>query len=551
MSSAVRLRLRSLSRSFLLVFLLVILALACILGYHAITTARSQRATAEGALRDYASMAAWEFSRASRENLGWVISATFDNLPFRLRSRELPPLDAVVSGLDGALRRSRCECADLRHPMAYFRVDLTDSTIVVLPDTVSIDVLGFLTEAILTDQHVRENGRDGIIALPRRTVLETPALVTYAVLRGRNGSAVATFGFVTPPHAYSELFADWFARRPLLPPAIAGTQPNDSLLYVTVTTPAGEHAFESSIPYATTYSARDSLGPEYAALVVEAAVRPDAASHLIIGGLPRSRLPVIVALLVLTLAMGAAALIQLRREQQLARLRQDFVSSVSHELRTPLAQIRMFAELLDEGKLRSDSERSRSTRVINREARRLTHLVEKILQFSRLERASVELKVEPLDVARTVAEVIEGFKPLAAAHSVNVDTEIEKGLWVRADRDALSQLLLNLLDNAVKYGPSGQTVTVAAAQVGHAMRLSVTDQGPGVPVHDRERIWEPYHRLEREVNGEQTGSGIGLAVVRELAEEHGGRCRLEGAPTGGATFVIELPGATLGPGGTG
>jgi len=251
--------------------------------------------------------------------------------------------------------------------------------------------------------------------------------------------------------------------------------------------------------------------------------------------------------LVLTLAMGAAALIQLRREQQLARLRQDFVSSVSHELRTPLAQIRMFAELLDEGKLRTDSERDRSTRVINREARRLTHLVEKILQFSRLERASVDLKVERLDVVQTVAEVIEGFRPLAAARDAHVVSEIEDGLWVRADRDAVSQLLLNLLDNAVKYGPSGQTVTVAAAQVGHGMRLSVVDEGPGIPAHDRDHIWEPYRRLEREVNGEVTGSGIGLAVVRELVEEHGGRCWLEEAPTGGAAFVIELPGATLEP----
>jgi signal transduction histidine kinase len=249
-------------------------------------------------------------------------------------------------------------------------------------------------------------------------------------------------------------------------------------------------------------------------------------------------------LLVLTLATGVAALVQLRREQQLARLRQDFVSGVSHELRTPLAQIRMFAELLDDGKLRTDSERDRSTRVINREARRLTHLVEKILQFSRLERAAVDLRVERLDVTQTVAEVIEAFKPLGAAQDVHLVVEVEDGLTVRADRDAVSQLLLNLLDNAVKYGPKGQTVTVAAARAGNSVRLSVQDEGPGIPPHDRDRVWEPYYRLDREMSGDTAGSGIGLAVVYELAAQHGGRSWVEDAASGGARFVVELPGAS-------
>jgi signal transduction histidine kinase len=183
-------------------------------------------------------------------------------------------------------------------------------------------------------------------------------------------------------------------------------------------------------------------------------------------------------------------------------------------------------------------------RVINREARRLSHLVEKILQFSRLERASADLHVERLDVAQTLAEVTEAFKPLAAARDARLVVEVEDGLVVRADRDAVSQLLLNLLDNAVKYGPDGQTIVLAAAQAGNNVRLSVQDEGPGIPEDHRDRVWEPYHRLEREVGAQVTGSGIGLAVVDELVAEHGGRAWVEDAPSGGARFVVELPGGS-------
>jgi signal transduction histidine kinase len=461
-----------------------------------------------------------------------------------MRSRELPSLDAVVDRLEGTVRWLRCDCPDLRSPIAFFRVNLADSVVVTRPDTVSMDLLGDVVPMILGNPHVQTDGRDGLVAAAAGTVLDVPVLITYAVLRNRSGSPRAIYGFVTTHRAYHELLARGFERHPLLPPSIVGTQPNDSLLFVTTFMPGGEVAFESGIPYAKTYTSDDILGPEYADLLVEAAVRPDAASYLIIGGLPRSRLPLIVALLALTVATGVAALFQLRREQQLARLRQDFVSGVSHELRTPLAQIRMFAELLDDGRLRTDAERHRSMRVINREARRLSHLVEKILQFSRLERASADLHVERLDVAQTLAEVTEAFKPLAAARDARLVVEVEDGLVVRADRDAVSQLLLNLLDNAVKYGPDGQTIVLAAAQAGNNVRLSVQDEGPGIPEDHRDRVWEPYHRLEREVGAQVTGSGIGLAVVDELVAEHGGRAWVEDAPSGGARFVVELPGGS-------
>ncbi len=139
-------------------------------------------------------------------------------------------------------------------------------------------------------------------------------------------------------------------------------------------------------------------------------------------------------------------------------------------------------------------------------------------------------------------EVIEGFAPLAAARGVSLQATVTEGLVAPVDPGAMRQMLLNLLDNAVKYGPTGQTVTVgAAAGPNGAARLWVDDCGPGVPSADRERVWDRFWRLERDRGSAIAGSGIGLAVVRELAGLHHGRTWVEDAESGGSRFVVELP----------
>ena len=144
---------------------------------------------------------------------------------------------------------------------------------------------------------------------------------------------------------------------------------------------------------------------------------------------------------------------QLRRESELARLRSDFIASVSHELRTPLAQVRMFAETLLLGRVRSEEERLRSLQIVDQEARRLTHLVENILQFSRAERQAIRLAPVPSELASQVTEAVEAFAPVARSRHVVVQTALENDVVCVVDPAALRQILLNLLDNAVKYGP--------------------------------------------------------------------------------------------------
>jgi signal transduction histidine kinase len=223
-------------------------------------------------------------------------------------------------------------------------------------------------------------------------------------------------------------------------------------------------------------------------------------------------------------------------------LREDFISSVSHELRTPLTQIRMLAELQADGKLRSEEERERAVRVIRREAQRLTQLVENVLQFSRLRAAPQSGRAtREVDVEEEVRDVVASFRLLADSAGASIEVDVTPGVRARAHREAVRRILINLLDNALKYGPSGQTVRVAAREENGTVCLSVEDEGAGVPVEEREGIWEPYRRLARDVDSQRPGSGVGLAVVRSLAIEHGGKAWLDGSSGSGARFVVELP----------
>jgi signal transduction histidine kinase len=274
---------------------------------------------------------------------------------------------------------------------------------------------------------------------------------------------------------------------------------------------------------------------------LRASVPPEAARRLLVGGLPPSRLPVVLGALALAAGLLAAAVALARRERAVAAMRSDFVSAVSHELRTPLAQIRLFAETLMLERTRTPEERRRSLAIIDQEARRLSHLVDNTLQFTRAERGTIALDLAERDLSEIVREAIEAFSPIAAARGVRVAAQIPESLFARVDAGAVRQILVNLLDNAVKYGPPGQQVVVGLASGPRSVRLFVEDRGPGIPPGDRERIWEKFVRLERGDQAHAGGAGIGLSVVRDLASLHGATTRVEAADGGGARFVVEFP----------
>jgi signal transduction histidine kinase len=146
-----------------------------------------------------------------------------------------------------------------------------------------------------------------------------------------------------------------------------------------------------------------------------------------------------------------------------------------------------------------------------------------------------------LDLAEAISEGLDSVTHLLEASDMKLELALEPALWVHADGEALTRIVVNLLDNAIKYGPAGQTLRVGVSQTDGVAKLSVADEGPGVPAPDRDRIWKPYRRLDRDLQTQVQGSGIGLSVVSELVALNGGRVWVDEADGGGARFVVEFP----------
>ena len=521
------------------VLLVLVFVVAAILGIQAYGVARYHRAQADRVLRDYAKLAA---ARVALRSASEIYYAVVPPLKALKHAHEVAPHKAPPRPKDLHFDTMEREFSLAPYIRFTFRMDLKSGELTTsgqaLPPAVRrwlIDTLPVHTRSVYdTSWHMG-------------TVLGQPAgdrrYVAYTVLRDSNGLLRTALGFEVKPVVLKPLVVQATTTKfELLPKPLTGGVQYDSMGSIIITDRYGVEIYRSAVQYTSPFTARDTIGTDMGDLFAQATLRASMADKLIIGGLPKSRLPLILGLLGLTAALIGTALLQLRRESQLARLRTDFISGVSHELRTPLAQIRMFSETLVLGRVRSDDERLRSLAIIDQEARRLTHLVENLLHFSRAERQTAHITPEPTALAPLVHEVIDGFAPLAAARGARLSAAVPEDLVVPADPGAVRQMLLNLLDNAVKYGPAGQEIRIGATRENGAAQLWVDDGGPGIPRADREHVWERFWRLERDRGSAVAGSGIGLAVVRELAILHHGRAWIDdtGAEVG-TRVVIELP----------
>jgi signal transduction histidine kinase len=526
-------------RILLLVALLAFsFVLTALLAYHAQDAARSHRRTAERTLRDYASLAALQFAIHAKEAIYWRATSLL-NRPGEF-GVEVPPEGRGAEAIAAAVERPSCVAAT-DTTLHLFRVELRDRTMALNRRCTPAPLKRWLrdTVAVHATTVFKKTWEYGDIV---GTAGGEKWLVGYVVRFDGWGKPATAFGFATSLRGFARpALLDVMRHYPLLPPTLVGDTPNDSLLSLVVSDAGGREIFRSAPQYESPFTGENVSG-KFGGIAVRVALRSEVGDRLVIGGLPRSRLPMLLGLLALAGTMVVVAMLQLRREYELTRLRADFISNISHELRTPLAQVRMFAETLLLGRVRSDAERRRSLEIIDQEARRLTHLVENVLQFSRSERHVTRLAPEPTDLATQADEVVEAFAPLARARHVTVQTRSADGAVALVDRTAFRQTLLNLLDNAVKYGPPGQTVTIGVGTEGaDRVRVWVDDEGPGITPRERDRIWEPFYRLERDAQSAVAGSGIGLAVVRDLVTQHGGRIWVEDSPSGGARFVVELP----------
>ena len=225
------------------------------------------------------------------------------------------------------------------------------------------------------------------------------------------------------------------------------------------------------------------------------------------------------------------------RELRDARQRVGFVNQVSHELKTPLTNIRMYAELLDRDINEDDTRARKKLDIIVSESQRLSRLIGNVLTFARQQRNTVKLHRQPGVVDEVVDDVLAQFGPSFDDKSIAVERNADAGATVRVDRDALAQIIANVVGNVEKYAAAGQHMRVDTSQDGATSTIVVTDRGPGVPASKREAVFAPFVRLEDGLTEGVAGTGIGLALARELAREHGGDLRIVPSKEG---TVVEL-----------
>lgn len=261
----------------------------------------------------------------------------------------------------------------------------------------------------------------------------------------------------------------------------------------------------------------------------------------------------LVAMLVLAIGAGGWLIVaDLRRQLTLARQKTDFVSNVSHELKTPLTSIRMFSELLAEGRVTDAAKQRNYLQVITAEAARLTRLINNVLDFSRLERGEKKYAFTRCDLGAVVTETVETYRPHLeqAGFTLELDTP-PAPVFVNGDRDALAQVLVNLLSNAEKYSNGQKEIRVELRQCAQPLpflEVRVLDRGLGVPPGTEERIFEQFYRAHDSLSSGIQGSGLGLTLARQIARAHGGEVSHEAREGGGSCFMLRLPVAKEGSG---
>jgi len=241
-------------------------------------------------------------------------------------------------------------------------------------------------------------------------------------------------------------------------------------------------------------------------------------------------------------APGGAVLVMhdITRQQRLETVRRDFVANVSHELRTPVTVIRANAETLLDGAIDDPARGPQFLSAVLRNAERMSQIVSDLLDLTRIESGKLALDIRPIAVHSAASRALDSVAEAAAARSVDVRIDVDDDLRVSADAQALDQILVNLLDNAVKYTPAGGHVVVEAGPRETGVRVEVRDDGPGIEPRHRDRIFERFYRVDKGRSREMGGTGLGLAIVKHLVAALGGEIGVEPADGGGSVFWIIL-----------
>jgi len=230
------------------------------------------------------------------------------------------------------------------------------------------------------------------------------------------------------------------------------------------------------------------------------------------------------------------------REMALARLKSDFVSNVSHELRTPLSLIRLYAETLEMGRLKSEEKYQEYYCIIRKESERLTALINNILDFSRIEAGRKEYDFRETDMRELVHNTLDSYRFQIEQNGFAFEEKIADDVPpLRVDREAMARSLLNLVNNALKYSQDQKFIGVNLFRYNGSVKLEVVDHGIGIPNEEQHKIFEKFYRVGDPLVHNTKGSGLGLSLVRHIVQAHGGEVAVDSSPGRGSKFTITLP----------
>lgn len=567
-SSSIRLR-------WPLLVLMVSIALTAFAAFDAQRVVRGQNRLVAQALQEFATFTAWSYGEHLQQQLSGsaveVVGAVNHGENMHTNPRVPEPEDLVQY----LPYDSKCDCHRARigpNPATFFAFKLGSRNVEVAKNLYVNKDEGWridpMPDRMLTAMNTDlMTGKSVYTDSERRWIADTLTYQArkasrdehgYGFIIGRqNGRSRAMsytlmptawgdtmiYGVEYTPTALARTFATVLDGKGLLPASFTDGKRNRDVVALRATDAAGNVVFNSSPGSTSPAVSKLQLPGSFGGMYVEVFMRPEQAKNLIIGGTPVSRLPFLLGLLALAAMLSVVAFAQIRKETELSSLRADFVSSISHELRTPLAQIKLYIETLQTGRASTPEKRAWSLNHIDRETTRLGNLVENVLRFSRLGRPDTSPDA-PLDLETEVERIVEEFRPLAASRkavielTTNEDSDKHFGVMLRPE--PLRHIIVNLLDNAVKYGPIGQTIrVVVGGRAPSTAVISVTDEGNGVPESDRKRIWTAFARAKTSTDA--AGSGIGLTIVNDVVSQNGGQAWVEASPGGGATFIVTLP----------
>jgi signal transduction histidine kinase len=252
---------------------------------------------------------------------------------------------------------------------------------------------------------------------------------------------------------------------------------------------------------------------------------------------------IFLAVIVTLMFLGAILILRdIAREKETTRHRAEFVNNISHEFKTPLTLIRLYSETLECQEGLSREQKKEAYEIITKEVERLTHMINNVLDFSRIEMGRKELNFKSGDLPEVIRGTLNSYRYHLEKKGFLIHTDIAENLPpIEFDKEAIAGVLINLLSNATKFSPDRKEVTVRLFPKDGSAVLQVEDRGIGIPIKEREKIFEKFYQVKNEVVAEAGGSGLGLPLVKHIVEAHGGEVRVESEPGKGSVFSVILP----------